>query len=1067
MNEQREIGLKFTNKVTGEAKLERYAKQLNVIKSAMSGINTGMIRDIEQSAGNIKEISEDTDTMSKKVNAAFNYTALRTFSRGLKTVTTTMSSLVTQSSSFLEDFNLFQVAFNGNYRSAERFVNKLSEMYGLDEGWLTRTTGIFKQLANAMDLSVESGEKLSELMTQMSIDISSLYNVDVERASSVLQSALAGQTKPIRSLTGGDITQATLQTTLDNLGIDRAISQLSFAEKRLVIMISLTQQLSESAGDWGRTLESPANQTRILNEQWTRLSRAVGNLFLPIVSKILPYLNAILMVLTEIINTIASFFGFKIEDYDYFGSMAGSAWDFDDAVSSAGSSVDKLKDKMKGLRGFDKLNVINSPSPTSGGGTGGAGSGGIDPAVMGAFNKAFEDYQNKIKDVQMKATKIRDAIMDWLGFTKEIDSETGKVSFKLKDGLQRIHLIAAAIGLLTGIKIINGIKGLITGTSRLGRLLGTGGLYKTLTKLIEPIKVLGAKDGLKYIFLDAKSSIAKFLPVATKVTVVIGGIVSAIMGANGLYKSFKKMTKESEYGGKEYKNYLKSLLALEAGAIAVGAVLGGGLGAAIGGIAGVVIAATAVWKGYDDAMTDIAKNELFGTINISMEEWNKILKNSTINIENFGSKLEKLRGNLENYNSSFESSASSLDLYGYKFGVLGQKISEEDAPKILGAITDMGEQSTKIIEESTNYSLEIWGSTFAQMSTLTDEEEGNILNSILNYGNQQKSEIANAQKNITSTYENAINTRGYLTDEEYKYISEQLNKIRQLTETEMTKNQANIEYYKSVFAEKNQKLDEESYKNFSKALQGYKKEQLDIIEENYKTQLQEAKYYYDQGAISEEQYQGMLKTANKKRKDDTKTLRKDLNDIQKNVYKDLAERYKEIETATDKTSKKQKKIIEGIFKDINIDSSDIVRKFGSVGDEAGKMCAKNIAKGINSGNLKFSIDSKNVKGTAGELPLSVTARWNYAQGGLPPVGQIFVANERGPELVGNIGGQSFVANQNQMMDLLDRKIGNAQNNSKPQVFNIYLDSNHKIGTYTLEQLQDMAKTNGKPITIGY
>ena len=89
----------------------------------------------------------------------------------------------------------------------------------------------------------------------------------------------------------------------------------------------------------------------------------------------------------------------------------------------------------------------------------------------------------------------------------------------------------------------------------------------------------------------------------------------------------------------------------------------------------------------------------------------------------------------------------------------------------------------------------------------------------------------------------------------------------------------------------------------------------------------------------------------------------------------------------------------------------------------------------------------------------------YAQGGLPPVGQIFIANERGPELVGQIGGQSFVANQNQMMDLLDKKIGNTQSN-KPQVFNIYLDADHKIGSYTLDQLQDMAKTNGQAITIG-
>ena len=175
-----------------------------------------------------------------------------------------------------------------------------------NESGLTNTVGIFRQLANAMNLSTQTGTKLATLLSQMTVDISSLYNIDISRASSVLQSSLAGQTKPIRGATGADITESTLQTTLNALDIDRYVGDLSYAEKRLLIIISLTQQLSESTNDFARTIESPANQMRILNEQWERLSRSVGNMFLPILSQILPYLNAILMVMTEIINIIAS-----------------------------------------------------------------------------------------------------------------------------------------------------------------------------------------------------------------------------------------------------------------------------------------------------------------------------------------------------------------------------------------------------------------------------------------------------------------------------------------------------------------------------------------------------------------------------------------------------------------------------------------------------------------------------------------------------------------------------------------------------------------------------------------
>lgn len=212
-------------------------------RQVLNGINT-----------NTQEVGKSFDNLGEKINLAFNYTTLKTFLRGLKRITQTMSGLVKKASDYGEDINLFQVAFDYTYQDAERFVNKMSEMYGLDEDWLTRTTGIFKQLSNAMSLSTEEGTKLSELMTQMSLDISSLYNLDVDRGSSVLQSALAGQTKPIRGATGADITQATLQQTLNELGIDQSITNLSYAEKRLIIIISLTRQLQASVGDMAKTL---------------------------------------------------------------------------------------------------------------------------------------------------------------------------------------------------------------------------------------------------------------------------------------------------------------------------------------------------------------------------------------------------------------------------------------------------------------------------------------------------------------------------------------------------------------------------------------------------------------------------------------------------------------------------------------------------------------------------------------------------------------------------------------------------------------------------------------------
>lgn len=533
MNNETDVSIKFKNSVTGEKKLQQYAETLGKIKSVLGSIDKGAAQQIESSAKSTKQLDNDMKRMSKNFNTAFNYTALRTFARGLSKIVEGFTSMTAKSTAFLEDFNLFQVAFRGNYTEATKFVNKLTEMYGLDEDWLIKTTSQFKQLANAMGLANKTGEKVSKLMTEMAIDISSLYNIDVERASSVLQSALAGQTKPVRAL-GADITQATLQQTLDKLDISSQVSQLSYAEKRLLIIISLTQQLSGVTNDWGRTLESPSNQIRIMNEQWQRLQRNVGNIFMGMISKVLPYLNAVLMVLNEIAKIIAGLFGYKLDDFDFYDEDAiGGIEDFGDALDSAATSAKKLK---QGLRGFDKLNNITTPSD-SGSGSGGGGVGGINPKLMSAFNDAFDLYQKKLKDVEMKATKIRDKIMEWLGFEKKINKETGEIYFKFKKITGGTILGALATG---GI-IFSGINIILKTLKRIG-LIKFGSIGELFTMLKDG-KIVASVTKLSGGFTKLASALGMTTGALTIVVAAIAAIGVALVHA---YKTNDKFREKVE-----------------------------------------------------------------------------------------------------------------------------------------------------------------------------------------------------------------------------------------------------------------------------------------------------------------------------------------------------------------------------------------------------------------------------------------------------------------------------------------------------------------------------------------
>ena len=531
-NDDNAVKLTFTNEIKGEQQLKTYEQRLRNIYSYLEGIKSGQNKalkivqvETKDMGKEIEDTNKKLDKMGKKIDMVFDVTAITYYTSKLIKLTKQINNLVAVSSSYIENVNLLEVAYHNQNETIEEsskriedFIDKMSEVYGLDESRLTRQFGIFKQLANAMELPTETAENLSEQMVKMTNDIASLYNLDLNRASNALQSALVGQVRPIRGATGADITEKTLQKTVDELGLERSISQLSFVEKRLVMVISLTKQLKNAQGDYARTIESASNQIRIFKEQWQRLARAIGNVFYPIAERVLPVLNGALMALTEIVNILARLLGFKMPTFDYSGlaGISDEAQDIIEGMDGASASIDKLKGKLNGLRSFDKLNVINTPKDDSSS----IGAGSIDNRILDAFNTAFSEYDDKLEEVRMKALDIRDAILGWLGVT---------------DGsYTKLKLIGTILSGLVGLGIGKKISKLIG-------LLGNSGLFKILKKIIEPIKVLGGKDGLHYIFLKAIEPLQKlssFLHIGLgKLTLIVSVITGLALAFVDLYKN--------------------------------------------------------------------------------------------------------------------------------------------------------------------------------------------------------------------------------------------------------------------------------------------------------------------------------------------------------------------------------------------------------------------------------------------------------------------------------------------------------------------------------------------------
>lgn len=954
-----EVKIQFKNNITGEKKLEKYKETLTQINLILNGLNTNTAKELETSAKNTGTISNDVKDIAKKTNIAFNYTTVRAFTRGLQGLTKEMGSYINKSATYLENMNLLDVAYNNNTESASKFVNKLSEMYGLDESWGYRTVGIFKQLSNAMGLAAEMGDKVSETMTQFAIDVSSLYNIDTNDAVSILTSSLAGQTKPARRL-GADITQATLQTTLDQAGIDKKIADLSYAEKRLVIIASLLQQVQEANNDWSRTIESVSNQTRIMSEQWERLTRAFGNMLLPVVKQILPYVNGILMSLTEIFSVLASLLGYNEEDYDFFGQLDNSAIDLADNIANATGNTEKLKKSMLGLRSFDKIINISTPKKDSSGS--GAGGLGVSGDIWKLANDQMDLYNLKLDNTQMKATKIRDSIMEWLGFSKQIDKETGKVSFKFDH---------------------------ITGGTVLGAVVVGGSIFLGITKLISMVqKFSSATGGMGAL----NASTLKWYGI---ITLAIGGFGLLKKGMNDMSTDSKKGFNEMGIG---IGMLMGSFTLLGTKISSLGS-YGGPIGMLAGSITGLVIT---VQNGFKDINTAYDSTRKAGEkYRDELEKTNSEIKNNIdlqiTSLENNTKYIDKLKDITDangNVRKGFEDRAEKIikllnESYGTDYKLSDRQITRNG--KVVKSIDDVKKSIEKVIEQKKiEYVLEAY----------------------------------------KDQYIKNLKTR--------KKAQEELNRKQETYNTMLKKIKEN---------------GKEALKEYNLSLIEYA-ETLDRQQQGLEDLQKAIGEYDDEIKAYDDLMEGHLEGNTKK--------------INKSLQYYGIETKKSIEKSTKEAEKTTSNTANNIFNNIrNKFKNPFKIKFD--GDVA------NVAEKI--ANLGVSVAKITFKSDGG---IYSGGKWNkierYDGGGMPSSGQLFWARENGlPEMVGQIGGHTAVMNNDQIVGSVANGVYRAtkeanmqtqKQNSGTQVFNIYLDKNKKLATYTLNELQSMAKSNGKPIEIG-
>lgn len=629
--------------------------------------------------------------------------------RGIKGLWTSIES----TTDYIEAFNYYAVAFGKigsewgkdfekyGYDNATDYANSFSDrvsallgkLSGLqvdvDDGLLTadgtknlglniqEVTEFASQLASVTNSLGQTGETttaVAKSMTMLAGDISSLFNVDYSSVATNIQSGLIGQSRALYKY-GIDITNATLATYAYNLGVEKSISEMTQMEKQQLRVLAILDQSKVSWGDLSNTISSPSNMIRQFNTNIKETSMVLGQLFIPVLQKVMPVVNGTTIAIKRMLVGVASLMGVKI-DFDAFGQngykdTSDGLEDMADGYDDVAKAADKAQ---KGVRGFDELENRTTGTSKSGASTGTGDAIDLTDEIV----KATEEYEKVWNDafgkMENKAEAWADKVQSFFErMFKPLKTWGGKVDWKkLKNGFNGILDFAKKFTVGTGTGFLDFIEGLSNIGAPAINLLGGAVeiLFKALNLVPAPVwhTLGGALGGVATALLAFKA----YSAIASGINTGLGKFADAILKI-----SSAKPVSVGEGVGK----LGTAIASLSTGGYVVLAV------GALAAVAGAIISVEQAYDNMVDKFVDASVFDNQGTaisnIAQSVIELIDSTGTSSEDMTNFATELERVNTNLQN-------ASEEVDNLKFRFDNLGlENVTDNDIENMKTAVGNL------------------------------------------------------------------------------------------------------------------------------------------------------------------------------------------------------------------------------------------------------------------------------------------------------------------------------------------------------------------------------------------
>ena len=518
--------------------------------------------------------------------------------------------------------NVVDTAFGSMAYKMEAFASTAITQFGMSQLAAKKTGSTYMAMAKGMGIAADKASDMSIALTGLTGDVASFYNISQDEAATKLKSVFTGETESLKDL-GVVMTQTNLEQYALSKGITKSISAMTQAEQTTLRYQYVMNALNMASGDFAKTQDSWANQTRILAMQMQQLGANIGSILTTVLTpgvKVLNDIVANLVHATSVISAaIVSLFGGQIQQNTAIAGSASAAADAENELAAGITGAANAAKKAQA--GFDELNILQSDT----GGGGGSASGG-----MGSGSTSMEtsyDPGEGLNTAEIeRAAEIIKKIADWVpviaatlgglklgGFIADLvtantkaDTLKGTIALLGKKAGITIGVTLAIAGIALEGKgiadaISQGLNGINFAEILGGGLVITGGsalLGKSIASMLstafadsaitKTLANFGTKMGVEISTASAealKTTTAKAATVGgTALAASIGAIVAGIpMYITGIYDAI--------VNGLDWLNAALTAAGSTLAGAGIGMLIGGPIGAGIGALVGLAVGA--------------------------------------------------------------------------------------------------------------------------------------------------------------------------------------------------------------------------------------------------------------------------------------------------------------------------------------------------------------------------------------------------------------------------------------------------------------------------------------------